>query len=59
MQYDKHKNISFISDPTPIKPLHEVTKVLHSQISTSIKKGDCYDAWKIFFSPLQKWDLSD
>ena len=44
VKYDKNKNVSLISDPIPIKSLPEGTKVLHSLIDTSIKKGDCYDA---------------
>ena len=46
VQYEKNKNVSLISAPIPIKPLPEVTKVLRSLIASSIKEGDCSDAWK-------------
>ena len=46
VQYDKNKNVSLLSDPTPIKFLPEETKVLRSLIAPSIKEGDCSDAWK-------------
>ena len=46
VQYDRNINVSLISDPIQIKSLPEVTKVLCSLISTSIKEGDCSDAWK-------------
>ena len=45
-QYDKNKNCSLLSAPTPIKSLPEGTKVLCSFIVSSIKEGDCSDAWK-------------
>ena len=44
VQYDKKKNLSLLSAPTPIKPLPEGTKVLRSLIAPSIKEGDCSDA---------------
>ena len=46
VQYDKNINVSLLSDPTPIKPLPEGTKVLSLLIAPSIKEGDCYDACK-------------
>ena len=46
VQYYKNKNVSLLSDPIPIKPLPEGTKVLCSLISPSIKEVDCSDAWK-------------
>ena len=46
VKYNKNKCFSLLLDPIPIKSLPEVTKVLHSLIATSIKEGDCYDAWK-------------
>ena len=46
VQYDKNKNISLLSAPTPIKSLPEGTKVLSSRIAPSIKEGDCSDACK-------------
>ena len=45
VQY-KNKNESLISASTPIKDLPEGTKPLRSLIATSIKEGDCSDAWK-------------
>ena len=45
-QYDKNKDFSLLSAPTPIKSLPEETKVLCSLIAPSIKEGDCSDAWK-------------
>ena len=44
VQYDKNKNVSLLSAPTPIKSLPEGTKVLCSLIAPSIKEGDCSDA---------------
>ena len=46
VKYDKKKNVSLLSAPTPIKSLPEGTKVLRSLIATSIKECYCYDAWK-------------
>ena len=46
VQYDENKNVSLLSDPTPIKSLHEGTKVLCSLVAPSIKEGYYYDAWK-------------
>ena len=46
MKYYKNKNVSLLSDPTPIKPLSKGTKVLRSLISPSTKEVDCSDAWK-------------
>ena len=45
VKYDKNKNVSLLSAPIPIKSLPEGTKALHSLIATSIKEGDCSDAW--------------
>ena len=45
-EYDKNKNVSFLSDPIPIKSLPGGTKVLRSLIAPIIKEGDCSDAWK-------------
>ena len=44
VQYDKNKNVSLLSAPTPIKSLPEETKVLCSLIAPSIKEGECSDA---------------
>ena len=46
VQYDNNKNVSLLSDTIPIKPLSEGKKILRSLIATSIKEGDCSDAWK-------------
>ena len=46
VQYDKNKNVGLLSDPIPIKSLHEGTKVLCSLVAPSIKEGYYYDAWK-------------
>ena len=46
VQYDKKKNVSFLSAPIPIKSLTEGKKVLRSLIAPSIKEGYCSDAWK-------------
>ena len=46
VQYDRNKNVSLLSAPIPIKSLPEETKVLRSLIASSIKEGDCSDAWK-------------
>ena len=45
VQYDNNKYVSLLSSPIPIKSFPEGTKVLRSLITTSIKEGDCYDAW--------------
>ena len=37
---------AFFWDPTPIKSLPKVKKVLCSLITPSIKEGECSDAWK-------------
>ena len=46
VKYDKNKNISLLLDTIPIKPLPQGTKLLRLLISTSIKDGECSDAWK-------------
>ena len=46
VKYDKSKNFSLPLDPIAIKYIPEETKVLCSLISTGIKEGDCYDAYK-------------
>ena len=48
VQYEKNKNVSLLSAPTPIKSLLEGKKVLHSLIAPNIKEGDCSDTWKLF-----------
>ena len=45
-QYEKNKHVSLLSAPTPIKSLPEGTKVLRSLIATSIREGDCSNAWE-------------
>ena len=45
VKYEKNKNVSLLSDPTPIKSLPEGKNVLPSLISPSIKEVDCSDAW--------------
>ena len=42
----QEKNVRLILDPVPKQSIPEVTKVLCSLITTSIKKGDCYYARK-------------
>ena len=46
LQYYKSNNVNLISDPIPIKYVPDVTKVLHSLISPSIKEYYYSDAWK-------------
>ena len=46
VQYDNNKNEIILSTPTSIKYIPEGTKILRSLIATSIKEGDCLNAWK-------------
>ena len=46
VQYDKNKNVSLLSDPSPIKSIPKGKNDLRSLIAPSIKEGDCSDAWK-------------
>ena len=49
-KYDKNKNVSLLSAPTPIKYLPEGSKFLRSLIGTSINEVDCSDACKFVAS---------
>ena len=42
------ENVSFISDPIPIKSPPEVTKVMCLLIYPIIKEGGCSGAWNFF-----------
>ena len=50
VQYYKNKNTILLLAPTPIKYIPEGTKLLHELIATSIKGGNCSDAYK-FVAP--------
>ena len=53
VKYDNSKRFNLLSDIVTIKYVPDGTKVLRSIISTSIKKGNCYDSWKVLYSTVQ------
>ena len=55
VQYEKNKNVSLLSSPTPIKSIPEGKKILCSLIATNIKECDCSDAWKFVARHCENW----
>ena len=53
VQYYKNKNVILLSALIPIKSLPKEKKVLSSLIDSSVKEGDCSDAWKFVARTVQ------